>query len=41
MLVFFTRLSGRGLGETVLVRREDLALYGGLLRKLVKRGGGG
>ncbi|MCK4511242.1 flippase [bacterium] len=41
MLVFFTRLSGRGVFETVFIRREDLALYGGLVRKLVKRGRGG
>jgi O-antigen/teichoic acid export membrane protein len=38
MLAFFTRLSGCGLSETVLIRREDLSLYAGLLRKLV--GGG-
>jgi len=41
MLAFFTKLSGCGLAETVLIRREDLALYGGLVRKLVRRGGGG
>ncbi len=41
MLVCFTRLSGCGLAETVLIRREDLALYGGLVRKLLRRGGGG
>jgi O-antigen/teichoic acid export membrane protein len=38
MLAFFTRLSGRGLVETVLIRREDLVLYGGILRKLLRRG---
>lgn len=41
MLAFFTRLSGCGLAETVVIRREDLALYGGLVRKLVRRGDGG
>jgi O-antigen/teichoic acid export membrane protein len=41
MLVFFTRLSGRGVFETIVIRREDIALYGGLLRKLVRRRGGG
>jgi len=41
MLAFFTKLSGCGLAETVLIRREDLALYAGLVRKLVRRGGGG
>ena len=40
MLAFFTKLSGCGLSETVLIRREDLALYGDLVRKLVRRGGG-
>jgi len=40
MLAFFTRLSGCGLRETVLIRREDLALYGGLIRKLLGRGEG-
>jgi O-antigen/teichoic acid export membrane protein len=40
MLAFFTRLSGCGLAETVVIRREDLALYGGLVRKLVRRGDG-
>ncbi len=39
MLAFFTRLSGCGLAETVVIRREDLALYGGLVRKLLRRGG--
>jgi O-antigen/teichoic acid export membrane protein len=38
MLAFFTRLSGCGLRETVLIRREDLALYGSLVRKLLDRG---
>jgi O-antigen/teichoic acid export membrane protein len=38
MLAFFTRLSGCGLRETVLIGREDLALYGGLAKKLLKRG---
>jgi O-antigen/teichoic acid export membrane protein len=37
MLAFFTRLSGRGLVETVVIRREDLVLYGGLVRKLLRR----
>lgn len=37
MLVFFTRLSGCGLSETVFIQREDLALYGGLIRKLTTR----
>ena len=40
MLAFFRKLSGCGLSETVLIRREDLALYGELVRKLVRRGGG-
>ncbi len=40
MLAFFTKLSGCGLAETVLIRREDLALYGGLLRKILGRGSG-
>ncbi|MCK4512544.1 polysaccharide biosynthesis C-terminal domain-containing protein, partial [bacterium] len=39
MLAFFTRLSGRGVLETVIIRREDLALYGGLVRRLLRRGG--
>ncbi|MFH1690606.1 MAG: polysaccharide biosynthesis C-terminal domain-containing protein [Candidatus Eisenbacteria bacterium] len=37
MLAFFTRLSGCGLAETVIIRREDLALYGGFVRKLAGR----
>ena len=41
MLAFFTKLSGCGVAETILIRREDLALYGGLVRKLTRRGGGG
>jgi O-antigen/teichoic acid export membrane protein len=39
MLAFFMRLSGRGLGETIVIRREDLVLYGGLVKKLLRRGG--
>ncbi len=38
MLVFFRRLSGRGIAETVFLRGEDFALYGELLRKWVRRG---
>jgi O-antigen/teichoic acid export membrane protein len=40
MLAFFTKLSGCGLRETVLIRREDLALYGRLLGRLVGRRAG-
>jgi len=40
MLAFFRRLSGRGVAETVLVRREDFELYGRLLRRLARRGDG-
>ena len=38
MLTFFTRLSGCGLAETVIIRREDLVLYGRLVGKLLGRG---
>ncbi len=38
MLVFFRKLSGRGIAETVFLRGEDFALYGELLKKLLKRG---
>lgn len=41
MLVFFTRLSGRGFLETVVPGREDLALYGAALRRVLGRGMGG
>jgi O-antigen/teichoic acid export membrane protein len=37
MLVFFVRLSGCGVAETVLIRGEDLSLYGGLVRRAVRR----
>jgi O-antigen/teichoic acid export membrane protein len=40
MLLFFTRLSGRGLAETIVIRREDLALYVGLVGKLLRRARG-
>jgi len=40
MLAFFRRLSGRGVLESVLVRREDLVLYRGLVRRWLARGGG-
>lgn len=38
MLVFFTRLSGCGVAETVMIRAEDLSLYAGLVRRLFGRG---
>lgn len=43
MLVFFTRLSGRGFVETVVPGREDFGLYAAAFRKVVRRGrqGGG
>ncbi len=41
MLVFFTRLSGNGFLETVVPGREDLALYGAALRRVLGRGMGG
>ena len=41
MLVFFVRFSGCGVAETLLVNREDFALYAGLLRRLTTRGGRG
>ena len=37
MLAFFRRLSGRGLAETIFIRREDLVLYGGILKKMARR----
>jgi O-antigen/teichoic acid export membrane protein len=37
MLVFFKRLSGRGMAETVFLRGEDFALYGELMRRLLRR----
>ena len=37
MLVFFRRLSGRGIAETVFLRGEDFALYGELVRKWMRR----
>jgi len=39
MLGFFRWLSGRGIAETVLARREDFELYGRVLRKLLGRSG--
>jgi O-antigen/teichoic acid export membrane protein len=41
MLAFFRRLSGRGIVESVLVRREDLHLYRDLLGRWLGRGAGG
>ncbi len=38
MVVLFSRLSGRGVFESLIVRGEDLALYGRTLRRLVTRG---
>ena len=38
MVVLFRKLSGRGVLESLIVRREDLALYGRTFRRLVKRG---
>jgi len=35
MLAFFRKLSGNGIAETVLLRREDLTLYGRLAARLV------
>jgi O-antigen/teichoic acid export membrane protein len=40
MVAFFRKLSGRGIVETVLVRREDFRLYGRMLRRLAGRSGG-
>ena len=37
MLAFFTRISGCGLAETIFIRREDLAMYGGFAKKLLRR----
>lgn len=41
MLGVFTRLSGRGLLETVLVRGEDFVRYGEIARGMLGRGRGG
>jgi O-antigen/teichoic acid export membrane protein len=38
MIVFFRKLSGRGVFESLVVRGEDFALYGRTLRRLVTRG---
>jgi O-antigen/teichoic acid export membrane protein len=38
MLVFFTRLSGRGFVETVVPGREDFGLYAAALRQVLRRG---
>lgn len=37
MLVFFRRLSGRGLAECLIVRGEDLALYGRIVARFLRR----
>lgn len=37
MLAFFRRLSGRGIWESIVIRSEDVALYGRLLRRLLGR----
>ena len=37
MLAFFRHVSGRGILETVVIRREDLALYAAALAKLTRR----
>ena len=39
MLIFFRRLSGKGVFESTIVRREDFALYGRTFRRLVSRSG--
>ena len=39
MIVLFRKLSGRGVSESLIIRSEDLALYGTTLRRLLTRGG--
>lgn len=36
MLAFFTKLSGCGIAETIFIRRDDLRLYGSLVRRLAR-----
>jgi O-antigen/teichoic acid export membrane protein len=39
MLIFFRKLSGRGIIESTLVRGEDFVLYGRAARRLLSRSG--